>query len=288
VNNTYPYVGDNVTFTITVFNACPDDAVGTVVNDLLPAGLSLVSATPSTGSYTSGTGVWSIGTLMHGATATLTLVATVSETGLHTNIAVVSSSTFDPHPDDNTSSATVNGLPSADLAVIKSVNNTKPNVNDNVTYTITATNNGPNNATGVTVTDNFPAGLQFVSATPSTGSYNSGTGVWTIGNLANGATETLSIVATVLQSGQITNIAVITGNEHDPNPLNNQGIAVINGQATADLAIQKTADKNTVYVGDNVTFTITVFNAGPDDAIGTIVNDLLPAGLPLVSETPSV
>src|SRR5690606_23213504 len=109
------------------------------------------------------------------------------------------------------------------------------------------------------------------------------TGIWTIGNMTNGATETLSIVVMVLQSGQITNLAAITGNENDPNPLNNQDDAVINGQATADLAIVKTVDNTLPNVGENVTFTLTVFNAGPDDATGTIVNDLLPSGLTLVS-----
>lgn len=286
VNNPTPNVGDNVVFTITIFNAGPDDAVNTIVNDLLPAGLSLVSATPSVGSYNQVTGVWTVGTLIHQTSQVLVLVAHVLQTGVITNTAVVSSDTFDPHPEDNTDSATINAQPSADLAVVKTVNNTTPNVGNNVIFTITASNLGPNDATGVIVTDNLPPGLSFVSATPSTGTYSNG--VWTIGNLAHGASAVLTIVATVLQTGTITNVATISGNEHDPNPLNNQDLAVINGQPTADLAISKTVNNPTPNVGDNVIFTLTVFNAGPNDAVNTVVHDLLPAGLTFVSATPSV
>ena len=66
-----------------------------------------------------------------------------------------------------------------------------PAVGTNVTFTITATNLGPNAATGVQVRDLLPPGLTFVSATPSQGTYTPGTGVWDIGNLALNATATL-------------------------------------------------------------------------------------------------
>ena len=61
------------------------------------------------------------------------------------------------------------------------------------------------------VADLLPAGLTFVSATPSTGSYNSGTGVWTVGNLANGASASLSLVATVTTHTSLTNTATRLG-----------------------------------------------------------------------------
>ena len=58
----------------------------------------------------------------------------------------------------------------------KTVSNPTPNVGDPITFTVTLTNQGPDAATGVQVTDLLPAGLSFVSANPSQGSYNSGTG----------------------------------------------------------------------------------------------------------------
>src|SRR5262249_20272990 len=68
----------------------------------------------------------------------------------------------------------------SDLALTKAVSNAAPNVGDNITFTVTLSNLGPNVATNVAVADLLPAGLNFVSATPSLGSYNSGTGLWSV------------------------------------------------------------------------------------------------------------
>ena len=61
----------------------------------------------------------------------------------------------------------------------KTVSNPTPNVGDQITFTVTLSNQGPDAATGVQVTDLLPAGLTFVSATPSQGTYNNVSGVWT-------------------------------------------------------------------------------------------------------------
>src|SRR5262249_23636601 len=113
----------------------------------------------------------------------------------------------------------------ADLAVTKTVSNPTPNVGDTITFTISLANNGPNNATGVSVNDLLPAGLTFVSATPSAGAYNSTTGLWTVGNVAKGQTPTLLLRATVVSSDAKTNTATVTGNERDPDSTNNQASA---------------------------------------------------------------
>ena len=86
----------NVVFTVTVTNAGPDTAVNARVSDLLPAGFGFVSATPSVGSYDNVTGLWSVGDLANGASATLQLVAQIlaSNTTL-TNPANGSSDIYD-------------------------------------------------------------------------------------------------------------------------------------------------------------------------------------------------
>ena len=77
VNNTTPTVGSNVVFTVTVSNAAGLSTATTVtLSDALPAGLTYVSSTASQGSYASGTGIWTVGTLASPATATLTITAT--------------------------------------------------------------------------------------------------------------------------------------------------------------------------------------------------------------------
>src|SRR6185436_12613353 len=140
----------------------------------------------------------------------LTIVATVASAGAKTNTATVTAADQnDPDSADRTASATVTPQ-SADLSITKTVNNATPNVGQNVTFTVTLSNGGPDTATGVSVSDSLPAGLTFVSATPSQGTYTSGTGVWAVGTLNNGANATLTIVATVTSAGAKTNTASVT------------------------------------------------------------------------------
>jgi uncharacterized repeat protein (TIGR01451 family) len=291
VDNATPNVGDNVTFTITVSNNGPDAATGVVVTDMLPAGLTYVSSVPSQGTYTAGTGVWETLSIANAGTATLEITATVTEAILPgaTNTATITESDqYDPTPGNNTDSQDVTPQ-QADLAITKTVDNATPNVGDNVTFTITVSNNGPDAATGVVVTDMLPAGLTYVSSVPSQGTYTAGTGVWETLSIANAGTATLEITATVTEAilPGATNTATITeSDQYDPTPGNNTDSQDVTPQQ-ADLAITKTVDNATPNVGDNVTFTITVSNNGPDAATGVVVTDMLPAGLTYVSSVPS-
>ncbi|RMG40719.1 MAG: choice-of-anchor A family protein, partial [Methanobacteriota archaeon] len=85
----------------------------------------------------------------------------------------------------------------SDLSLTKSVSNTTPNDGDQITYTVTVTNHGPADATGVEVTDILPDGLVFVSATASAGNYVDSTGIWTVGSIAANSNATLEITAKV-------------------------------------------------------------------------------------------
>src|SRR5262249_34919538 len=158
-------------------------------------------------------------------------------------------------PGNNSASAQTPVDANADVEVTKSVAPTTGIlVGDIVTFTLQATNNGPNAATGVAVTDLLPAGLSFVSASPTHGTYRDPTGEWTISGLAAGQSVQLQIQAKVMQPGNITNLAVKTaGNEPDPNTGNDSGAATINAAADADVAIMKTADNTMPSEGQNVT-----------------------------------
>ena len=81
-----------------------------------------------------------------------------------TNSATVSSTTQDPEPANNTDAAAVVIAPQADLSVVKRAPRHDRPLFQDVTYTLTVANAGPNDATGVTVTDAVPAGMLFVSA----------------------------------------------------------------------------------------------------------------------------
>jgi uncharacterized repeat protein (TIGR01451 family) len=287
VSNPTPNVGDVITFTITLANAGPNAATNVAVTDLLPAGLTFVTATPSQGTYNSATGLWGVGTLAGAANATLSIQARVAGPGVTTNTATVShSDQFDPNGGNNTGSTTQTPR-QADLALTKSVSNPTPNVGDVITFTVTVSNSGPDAATGVTVGDPLPAGLQFVSATPSQGSYNGATGVWIVGTVTAATPQTLLIRATVATPGSTTNTATISGTDtFDPNTGNNTGSTPVNPQQS-DLALTKSVSNPTPNVGDTIAFTVTLTNNGPSAASGVQVTDLLPMGLTFVSATPS-
>jgi uncharacterized repeat protein (TIGR01451 family) len=288
VNNPFPLPGDQITFTVTLTNNGPGAATGIGVLDIIPPGLTLVSHTPSQGNYASG--VWTVGGLAASGSATLTLLTQVNPgTGgsLITNTALISAADQpDPNLLNNIAFANVNVRRVADLSLGKTVDNPNPNELDNVVFTVTLTNNGPNDATGITVTDGLPGGLSFVSANASQGIY--GGGAWSVGNLASGANATLLLTAQVdpgTGGSTITNTATITAAaEVDPNAANNTASAAIIpvppvAGPTADLVLTMTIDYTTPAEGSTVAYWLRVTNNGPDNADGIEVTDILPPGL---------
>jgi uncharacterized delta-60 repeat protein/uncharacterized repeat protein (TIGR01451 family) len=123
----------------------------------------------------------------------------------------------------------------ADLLITKS-GAPNPVVSGNqLTYTLTVTDNGPQDATGVTVTDPLPASLHFNSVASTQGTCvrstttnpqpKGGTITCSLRNLANGASATITIVVTTTTPGTLTNTATVSGNETDPKPSNNSATA---------------------------------------------------------------
>ncbi len=165
-------------------------------------------------------------------------VATVSNAGVVTGIAagtVTLTFTNSTTGCSNTISFSVNNC-NADLAVVKTVSDSNPIVGSSVNFVIKVTNNGSSNATGVVVNDKIPSGYTY-SGNNSGGSYNSSTGIWSVGNLANGSSVSLTITATVKSNGNYINTATVTGNESDPNLSNNTSSVGV----TVDKVIVSTA-----------------------------------------------
>jgi len=291
VNNAAPPVGTNVTFTISAFNGGPSVSSGVQVTDLLPPGLTFVSATPSAGTYTQATGVWNIGNLLmaKGTSASLQLVATVNRPEMLVNQAVKTGhNESDPNASDNAAVVALNGPATADIRMSQQVTNPTPPVGTNVTFGVSATNSGPAAVTGLVVTDVLPAGLTFVSATPSQGTYIPATGIWDVGSVAANNSATLQLTATVTSGGALTNVAAKTAlTETDLSAVNDSTSMTINGTNPADVALGKTASQEPVSSGTQFRYTIVTSNNGPAPATGVIVLDGLPAGVTLVSATPS-
>jgi uncharacterized repeat protein (TIGR01451 family) len=134
---------------------------------------------------------------------------------------------FDPNTLNNAASVTVHPQ-QADLRLTSTVNKPRPNVGDAITLTITLSDAGPSAATNVEVDDFLPAGITFDSATASQGSYNNGTGVWTIGSVAYLASKRLVIQGTVVSPNTQVNTASIShADQFDPDASNNSATVTI-------------------------------------------------------------
>jgi uncharacterized repeat protein (TIGR01451 family) len=304
VNSPVVNLGSNAIFTIVLTNDGPETATGVEVTDRLPIGLSFVNATVSQGSYDPISGLWQVGTVLNGASASLTLEVKVEGVGPFTNTAEVSdmdqfdidSTPNNGNPgEDDQASATV-GAALADLALSKTVNTGSPLIGEVINYTVTLRNDGPSDTTGVAVSEQVPVNLQYISHVASAGtSYDPVSGIWTVGALANGGTATLTMVGSVLAS-PITNLAQVSAsNLPDPDSTPGNGNPNEDDQASltipseVDLALTKQLinPPNPPRLGDQVTFAVQVTNQYSTTATGVQVTDRLPSGLEYLSSSAS-
>jgi uncharacterized repeat protein (TIGR01451 family) len=223
-----PYFGQEVVYTINATNNGPDTAVDVTVADALPDGLQYVSHTVTAGTFDPASGAWTgIGDLAKGDKETLTIHAKVVKRGRITNPAVVKATGAtdgtrvsrltgaDGVPDWNLDAtndrdeASLVTTPTADPRITKTVDRARLRIGEIATYTIVASNNGPDTAVGVTVADLSPRGLELISATPDVGRFDDATSTWTIGALRMGDTATLTIRARVTAAGPLENLARI-------------------------------------------------------------------------------
>jgi len=189
-------------------------------------------------------------------------------------------------------STLLNGAVPTDLSLTKTDVPDPVTVSTALTYTITVTNNGPNNATGVTMTDNLPTGVTYNAGASSPSCSPSGPVITcTIGNLSNGSNAPVTIAVTAPAApALITNTASVTSNEVDTNTSNNtatQVTIVRSVTPAADLGLTVADSPDPVTVGNNITYTMTVLNNGPDVATGVTLTTAVPVGTTFVSATPS-
>ncbi len=295
-------VGSLLTYILTVTNNGPSIANNVVATENLPANSTLNTDTisPSQGSIAIAqdglTITFNAGILPVGASATLTLQVTPSQVGSVTTTASVSATEADTNQANNMTSVTTAVDNSADLSVSVASSPTIAFVNQNLTYVVTVTNQGPSAATGAFLTDVLPAGVTFVSATTSQGGpavQSNGVVTAPLGTIANGGTATVTILVTPIQSGSLTNTATVsntTANEIDTVSSNNTTVQPAVLVSPVSLGISLVGSPEPVVLGNNLTYVLDVHNGGPADATNVTVSDLLPQGLngvDIVSITPS-
>lgn len=129
-------------------------------------------------------------------------------------------------------------VPGSDLSLVKSVDDDTARVGQEVTFNLKVRNRGSAPAPGVEVADLLPAGLAFVAATTSQGGYDAGSGVWTVGTIAEDSSVTLEIVARVTNSGVFENCAEVTKSEgRDPDSTPGNGDPTEDDQDCATVEV---------------------------------------------------
>ncbi len=290
--------GSTGSYSITATNSGTVATSGTVtVTDTLPAGLTPTVA--------AGTG-WTCNIVSQTVTCTrsnalnagasypaISITVSVAQNAASslTNTATVSGGGQAVTSNDTASDPTTI-VSSSDLSLTKVTNNSGSGVGTNATFTITLTNSGPSDATNIAVRDQLPAGLTYISSTPSVGSYNSVSGVWSVATLTSGASATLQLVARIDVLGSITNTAQVTASDQpDPDSTPNNNNAAEDDQASSSLSTSPpnvTLCKTilgqacpppalTGLPGTDLTYVITFTNGGGSAAASFVITDPIPA-----------
>ncbi|MBZ9570984.1 DUF11 domain-containing protein, partial [Methanobrevibacter sp. TMH8] len=285
--------GDVINYTIVVTNHGHDNATGVVLNEVLPNTLVYVGSVASQGSYDPVTGVWSIGNLANGDTAILVITVQINGTGIISNGVNVTVDQTNINNDTNDSNITTNITvrPYVNLTITKTANVTNASYGQSLSYTITVTNHGIDNATNVIVSDILDPRLIFVGNYSGVSYYgNNHTIIWTIGNLSAGDSVNLTFTVIINGTGLISNVANVTTNNTnigDNTTVGNN--STINIDPAVNLTVTKVANVNeTVINGQIITYTISVTNYGPNNATGVIINEKLPNALIYLSSNASI
>lgn len=308
--------GTGSSFTITIENSGLGTARGVVVTDLLPTGLQY---TPGDATAVGGSGftemsvtantptpatteiVWQFTSIAAGATATITLPVDVPEDA---TAATVFTNTASVHSNERPSNVLDTGdltvAAEADMAIVKSDGGATGTAGQNVSYTLTATNNGPSVAHGVTISDTIDtAQFEFVSITPvnpldSCGYVAPIVTCTVTGPLSSLLSPSRAFTLVLKINSDVTstvsNTATVTANETDNVPVNNSSTDTTPIGTSADLTVVKnvsTGSPASIPNHDQTEFTISVENKGPSDALNVDLTDVLPAGLSCVSTTES-
>jgi len=329
--------GETGWYRLQVTNHGPSDAIGPItVVDELPLGVTVPASLTTAGAWTVVPGAVTPGnrqlvtfTLTGGLLANtaadttrgvapviefeVDIDPTIADATVLTNDADVSSPTPDSNPTNDEDDADILVERSVDLEVVKSHPvdaNGQVVIDQPLDFTIQVTNHGPSEASGITITDEVPPGLEVTSTVGPV----AGTG-WTIDSItlvdpldaAAGATVVASyapvlgvdptaneadplVISTIVREsarGTTPNHVEVTGNEPDPDPGNNEFDDPLDVLPRVTLVVTKTAT-SAFQVGKKGTYLIEVENLGPHDDPGPLtVEDVLPAGLTFASSTPA-
>ena len=281
--------GKRVTYDLAVTNHGPDRAENVKVSDSLPPELTFVSASSGC-TENAGTVTCTEPTLAAGASHTFQVVVEVSDHPGPTvvNTASVSSDTTDPDLSNNSARSEIPAGPKSDLSITKTASAATTQAGGQVVYTLLLANQGPSDATGVSVEDQLPAGLSPTAVEPSQGTCTTAGNRVTcsLGTVVEGGRAQVLVTAQVAAAatGSLTNGASVRGDEPDPDLADNSASATVTivpgpPPPPADLRVALHVDRASAVGPRPITYTATVTNAGPATAENVSVVDT--TGLPV-------
>ncbi len=300
-------VGDDVTFIVSVTNVGISTGTNSKIRVILPDEMIYKSCIPGTGEYLEPYAVWFVGDIVPQSTHTFELVATVIDEGPITFLPEVRTvnqpdidstpSNFDLSEDDIDEITITTGTSNTfvDLSLTKVTNTQLASNGDQINYTLTVTNSGTEEATGVLVEDILPAGLLFEST--SDPSYDETTGIWAVGSVDSASSKTIDITATVtIEDGTIVNFAQVNaldqvdsdseaGNNTSSIPTEDDEdsasitVSTSTGNGEIDLQLEMNVDYNILNIYNNYVFTTTITNTGGNTATDIIVFQGVPSEL---------
>jgi uncharacterized repeat protein (TIGR01451 family) len=314
--------GEDIGFTLTVYNDGTGNAKGVTLTDTLPvkAGVSWsiddtgagwgdpTSCAISSGVLTCGPATVPAGTTLAASTFTVHITShTTTDTG---GVCPEGSGVIENTGDvTTTNDGSAEGSASACVAapeihIVKTADAAQVNVGSPIGFTMTAYNTGSGDAKGVTLSDTLPtnAGLSWSIAAQGAGWNGSCTiaaGKLTCGpvTVPAGTTQAASTFTVHITSGTTgatggdcptTGVVTNTGDVTTTNDGSDTSTATTCVQALVDLTITKTGSPATQTLGDgNITWTMVVTNNGPSDDTGVKITDPMPAGNTFVSASAS-
>ena len=284
VSNAAPLEGEKISFTVEVRNKGPDTANGVVLYDKLPAGLTYLSSTISSGTYNSSTGHWEIGSISMGTTEKLKITARVNVGTFNETIInhakLLPFNPYDPDTSDNQASAGVYVSPAVDLQVTKSDGLEYIYPNYRTTFTVTITNTGNITATGIVVTDTLGIDYTYITDTLeiTASRITTHTLVWRLEEkLGPGDGLDFYLEARALEflseAEDLTNTIFVTSDQVEGNLENNTDEDF---NKAVYLRIIKTVKPKRAAVGEALVFDISVSNPSDYPAYDVFVTDVFP------------
>ena len=274
-------------YLLQVTNAGPNAANRVVVHDLVPLDTEFLSAEMTDGTYAlDGRDFYfQPGTLEAGAAAAATLVLRPLSLGTITNTANAFAAEGDPNPNDNLTEVVSVVQLGADLALQLAPPPATVLVGESFEYDLVITNRGPHEANAVELRNELPglASLTAVEISQGDWEQSGDTVLAHLGNLAVGAQATIKLSLVATDVGSLAGTSSVVATELDPNPADNVVDEVTVVQAGANLSVTLEADQAHVIAGRLLTYGLFVTNQGPNDAVGVLVTNRLPAGAQLLS-----